>query len=417
MVRSRKGAIVSGVLGGVMAAWKVAQFIFDAASSPENANKLWGALMSAPQFIPWIAFAVCMVVLAWSVWPPKKQPATDIELERARLLELERARLDAVNQARRERAMRHTLGGTLGDHFANAMEELEADRRAEAEARRQRMIRDAKTFSPQEEARRLAGLRRARMLTEVSRPAPPPPANRAFIGTPGAALFGLDEAESFAAIDIKNFGTTPATNVRWKAVAGWLSQQPMDPVAYEKEGGLGITEPGHCQNIKLLLTAPITSDHIRRVVRGGEGFYVLARIDYTDVSGARWCRRMAYYLDPQGERFPDKWMLSVCPTGNDELSEEAASSEPYDAWMRERISPARALVDRYNADNEGEDFATFLKRQPAFIEIRSSLSAEYFHRRPEGSDDNDEATIFLEELDRMEDELRLWNDRRSHRPL
>jgi hypothetical protein len=133
----------------------------------------------------------------------------------------------------------------------------------------------------------------------------------------------LDEDESSVVIDIKNFGDAPARGVKWKALTGWFEKQPSDPVFYETEGGSGVTEPGHTQNIKLLLKGPLTSDHIKRIVRGGEGFYVLARIDYVDVDGTRKARLIAYYLDPKGERYPDKWMLSVCPTGNDEISGEA----------------------------------------------------------------------------------------------
>jgi hypothetical protein len=153
---------------------------------------------------------------------------------------------------------------------------------------------------------------------------PSPPTGRAFIGTPGAALFGVDSAKSMIVIDIKNFGITPALNVRWKANAGWYARQPAAADG-GVEGALGITEPGHCQNIALLLTQPVHSDDIRRFERGGNGIYALAEIEYEDSRGKAYARRIAYYVDPDGHRLPDRWMLSVCPTGNDETAVRAAS--------------------------------------------------------------------------------------------
>ena len=107
MLRSRSAATVSFALVLLSGGWKIAQFVFDAASTPENASKLWGALMSAPALIPWIILALSLATLAWSVWPKKERGVATVssgpvpsdpnasmraEIERLRL---ERARLDA----------------------------------------------------------------------------------------------------------------------------------------------------------------------------------------------------------------------------------------------------------------------------------------------------------------------------------
>lgn len=167
---------------------------------------------------------------------------------------------------------------------------------------------------------------RQRALIRADRARPPAsplgPANRAFIGTMGAALFGVDSPKSMIVIDIKNFGKTPAYNVRWKANAGWSEKQP-GSVDGGGEGVIGITEPGHAQNITLILNQPVRSRDIAKFERDGKGIYAVARIDYDDADGEPHTRRIAYYVDPEGHEWPDRRMLSVCSTGNDEISGRA----------------------------------------------------------------------------------------------
>jgi hypothetical protein len=179
--------------------------------------------------------------------------------------------------------------------------------------------------------------------------APPPPqpapdpSPRAFIGTTNAALFGVDGPKSIVVIDIKNFGQTPATDVRWRALAGYFVAPPENAEG-GREGAIGITEPGHEQNIKLILSRPVTTDQIRQFERGGAGLYALAEIDYADVNGERHRRRIAYYCDPEGVGEPGKRMLDICPSGNEEVSGEAAKRPWYEERTRFTIREAGCLA-------------------------------------------------------------------------
>lgn len=146
-------------------------------------------------------------------------------------------------------------------------------------------------------------------------------AQRAHIGTPGAAIFGTNGTFTQAVIDIKNFGSVSAMNVRAQATAGWFKEPPDHseiPKSFWFDVNLGITEPGHGQHIALILTRPIDFVDISKIIRGSRGFYALAEIEYTDVNGLWWTRQIAYYLDPLGQRLADRCMLNMCKSGNTE---------------------------------------------------------------------------------------------------
>ncbi|HEX8261686.1 MAG TPA: hypothetical protein VF547_02310 [Allosphingosinicella sp.] len=260
--------------------------------------------------------------------------------------------------------------------------------------------------------------------TRFERRAPPPlpSVGQAHLGTPGAAVFGIDAAESFVAIDLQNFGQTPARDVTYKTLTGWFPQQPREPIAYESEGGVGITDPGHVQHIKLILKGPLRSALIRRSVRGGEGFYVLASVDYTTENGTRKRRKIAYYLDLQGQQLPDRWMLSVCPTGNDELDlgigDPTAYGDHEPARDVERTERRRALIKMgrdlafgYCHGDREETFREYLEGQRGYADIRPHLSEGYRGRLeavrmvyadPDGAKYPTLVQWFLDELDRLE---------------
>jgi len=271
--------ITTGLAAAVASVWAAITTVVSAANLPRDASEAWKAVVSAPEYIPYGLAAMLIGALMWSLWWPSRKresaaPTIPPDPDAMIRHDIERARLEVER--------------------ADALASLEFRRGLDAYAR---------------------GESRA----------PPPLAH---IGTLGAAVFGIDEAGSCAVIDIKNFGQGVARNVRWRAVAGWFAGPPQAPVPYEREGNLGITEPGHSQHIKLVLERPLSSAELRRIVPGGQGFYALAEIEYTDSSGAWRTRQIAYYLDPQGERRHDRWMLSVCATGNGEL-EGRMSDKPH----------------------------------------------------------------------------------------
>lgn len=315
--KSRRVRITTGIGAAVASAWAVITTFIGVANLPADAGDAWKAVVSAPEYIPFGLAALFIGTLIWSFWPFKGGDAPVIasgsdEAERlyreelARRRAVLRAQEEAEHEASKRKLIRNLGLGNIGDLW----EESEKDRKAEAEARRQRLIREA------------------------SEP-PPPPAGRAFIGTMGAALFGVDSEKSMIVIDIKNFGQSPAHNVRWKANAGWFSKQP-ENTAGGKEGFVGITEPDHAQNITLILNQPVRSRDISGFERGGAGIYAVAQIDYDDMNGESHTRRIAYCLDPEGHELPDRLMLSVCPTGNDEIPGRPEQQRGLPDWMEGR---------------------------------------------------------------------------------
>jgi hypothetical protein len=95
-----------------------------------------------------IGWAKVQAVRANRQQPAPEQVAPPPESEADRLYRLKLAELEAEDRIRRERATRRIFGLDIGAAFADVMEEREADRKAEAEARRQRMIREASLPPP-----------------------------------------------------------------------------------------------------------------------------------------------------------------------------------------------------------------------------------------------------------------------------
>lgn len=94
---------------------------------------------------------VMLLLAGWRVYRAV-EPVSDEERLYQEELARRRAVLRAEEQAEREAANRklvRSLGfGSIGDHMATAFEEMEKDKKAEAEARRQRMIREVSRPPP-----------------------------------------------------------------------------------------------------------------------------------------------------------------------------------------------------------------------------------------------------------------------------
>jgi hypothetical protein len=144
-----KATIVSSVLTVLATAWGKLQFIFDAFQLPANSGSVWRALMDSPKLVPWVLVALSLGVLGWSLRRPKQRVVeAPAETEHDRLVRQERARLEAAEQHRRERAARR-LAGSMAEQMPDVREEIELDRKAEAAARRAKLVRDAETAQPQ----------------------------------------------------------------------------------------------------------------------------------------------------------------------------------------------------------------------------------------------------------------------------
>lgn len=388
--RSWKVRIASGFVVALNTAWFLISSTITAANLPSDASQAWATIVGAPEYIPGAMVAASLGILIWSLWPPKIDAVEPIAApdDPGRLYQEELARRRAVLRAQEvaehesaKRKLIRTLGfGSIGELW----EEAEKDRKAEAEARRQRLIREASE-------------------------SPPPPASRARLGTIGAALLGIDAEQSRIVIDIKNFGQTPATDVRWEAVAGWFDYQPTEIVGSIR-GTFGITEQGHAQNIMLILTRPVRSADIPGFVRGGGGIYALARIDYTDIHGDSHRRNIAYYVDPDGLREAGKQMLSICSTGNDEISEGKLDK----ARRQALIAKGRDLVHRFRTSGS-EGFERFASHDRDYLDIQPHLGDKYQAERLRdaervmyGSEHDDyRSAMFLKELARLEEEWKL----------
>jgi hypothetical protein len=68
MEKTRIAKIVATAVGLLAGAWKIVQTVFDAASFGDDTSKLWSAIVSAPDYIPWVIMACAIGVLGWTVW-------------------------------------------------------------------------------------------------------------------------------------------------------------------------------------------------------------------------------------------------------------------------------------------------------------------------------------------------------------
>lgn len=150
---------------------------------------------------------------------------------------------------------------------------------------------------------------------------PPPPtqpnASRPRMGTPGAYVWGLDGPQTVVGIELHNFGSSTAQNVRARSLCSMLPRYPSPPIEFDKSNFLGPCEPGHTQNIRYPFPTPISSAQVSQFDRdGGLSIYLLLEVDYEDESGKRYRREIAYYLDPLAERHDKGLVMSVCGEAN-----------------------------------------------------------------------------------------------------
>lgn len=139
------------------------------------------------------------------------------------------------------------------------------------------------------------------------------------LGNSEAAVFGIDAPHTAVVVDIKNFGNATAHNVAYEALCGVFPQRPALPLAFNKSGTLGISEPGHTQNIQFIFPGSISSAEAATFRRdGGRSLYANIQIDYESESGDKFRRSIALYLDPQAARVDGKVMLNICPSGNED---------------------------------------------------------------------------------------------------
>lgn len=149
----------------------------------------------------------------------------------------------------------------------------------------------------------------------------PPPternASRPRMGTPGAYVWGLHGPQTIVGVELHNFGSSTAHNVRARSLCSMLPKRPTDPIPFDKSNNLGPCEPGHTQNIRYPFPMPISSAQIGHFDRdGGLSIYLLLEVDYEDESGKRYRREIAYYLDPLAERHDKGLVMSVCAEAN-----------------------------------------------------------------------------------------------------
>jgi hypothetical protein len=152
--------------------------------------------------------------------------------------------------------------------------------------------------------------------------APPsvPQASRPRMGTPGAFVRGIDEAQTVAGVEIHNYGSSTAQNVRVRSLCAIMPTRPPPPVQFDKSNSLGPCEPGHTQNIRFPFMAPVKSETVARFDRNdGFGLYLIMEADYENDDGKRFRREIAYYLDPMAEQTDKGLQMSVCAEGNRDI--------------------------------------------------------------------------------------------------
>lgn len=157
-----------------------------------------------------------------------------------------------------------------------------------------------------------------------------PRASRPQLGNSHASVFGIDAPQTAVVVDIKNFGNATAYNVTYQAICGVFPKRPADPPAFDKSGALGISEPGHTQNVQFIFEGSLSSAEVTKFQRdGGRCLYAILQVDYESESGNKFRRSLALYLDPQGASVDGKQLLSICSTGNDDRPLPVGSERPW----------------------------------------------------------------------------------------
>ncbi len=139
---------------------------------------------------------------------------------------------------------------------------------------------------------------------------------RAYIGTLGAALCEPESARPYLAVDLKNFGQTPAFDVVTSCVVN-IFRRSQDGSAHRtvysvESTGLGITEPGHGQHAGIEIDGPISPGT-------ATGLILEMSITFRDVFDVKRWRRTTYELTNQSRMSgPDRIALNTAAGGNSE---------------------------------------------------------------------------------------------------
>lgn len=69
MSERKRIKVLGGIVAGFSGFWGVLKHIVDVATLPKNLQDMWISIVKAPDYIPWIIFAVCLASLIWAWWP------------------------------------------------------------------------------------------------------------------------------------------------------------------------------------------------------------------------------------------------------------------------------------------------------------------------------------------------------------
>jgi len=136
--------------------WSIISTVISVANLPADASDAWKAIVSVPELIPYGLTVACLCALAWAIfWPVQVQSSVEeAKADTDKLFRDEVARLTALKRAEAIVGNRHGIATVLGGNIADALAEAEKDRKAEAEARRQRLIHGAAAEAAETQRRR-----------------------------------------------------------------------------------------------------------------------------------------------------------------------------------------------------------------------------------------------------------------------
>lgn len=81
MGQKTKPRITSGATAALSGAWGWYAHITTAASLPQDAHKLEVVMADPPVYLPWVIFAISVLVLGWSLWPSDDKEDTEGEVD------------------------------------------------------------------------------------------------------------------------------------------------------------------------------------------------------------------------------------------------------------------------------------------------------------------------------------------------
>lgn len=146
-------SVAASFFGSLASAWLFFKRLIDAAMLPKDLQEIWGAIVKAPDYIPWLILTISIASLTWAWWPiivkklglPAKRVRTEAQtsgritqqpgyLAEQQAYREERARQKAIDDAELRRQFRPSREPNALNIIRDVMKDAEAAKRRRLDA-------------------------------------------------------------------------------------------------------------------------------------------------------------------------------------------------------------------------------------------------------------------------------------------